>query len=80
MNDLSLTPEEFRHVVRCCRRVLLDLGTSLWDLKTFLVCRLGERHPELALRIAGFDDRRMEHLLREIVAAAQAPAESVLWG
>src|SRR5262249_2815788 len=79
MNQLSLTPEQYGHVVHCCRRVLLNLTTSPLDLKRYLVTRLNDSHPEAAALIEHLDTRQMGRLLEQILASLHAGAEAHLW-
>jgi hypothetical protein len=79
MNALGLTPEEFRHIVRCCERVLLNESTAAADLKRFLVMRLGEGSPDTAAQIARFDEGQMGHLRGEVLAAMRSHVGSALW-
>jgi hypothetical protein len=79
MDHLGLTPEEFRHIVMVCQRVLINPFTASLDLKCFLVTRLNEAHPDTAARIESFDERQMEELRHGVVSAVQADSDSPLW-
>jgi hypothetical protein len=80
MQNLGLSPEEFRHVVRACERVPVNTHTPSLDLKRFLATRLSDELPDAAARIEQFDDRQVDQLRQEIVAALDAHADSALWG
>jgi hypothetical protein len=80
MDALGLTPDQFRHVVRSCERVLINETTAVEDLKRFLVTRLRDSCPDAAAQVAQLDAARMEALRREVVAAMQSGTGSALWG
>jgi hypothetical protein len=79
MRELGFTPEEFRHIVRACERVLVHSSHLEVDLKPFLLTHLGSTSPELAARIAALGEKEMAILREELLTACQADAESALW-
>jgi hypothetical protein len=79
MHALGLTPEQFRHIVRACERVLVNRLALDLDLRRFLVARLSDGSPDVAARIAHLDDHQMAALREEILTALQMHAGSTLW-
>ena len=76
MSTVALTPEEFRHILRICQRVLINTRTAALDLRRFLVAHLSDIRPDTAARIEQFDDRQMEALRQGILETLQADAKA----
>jgi hypothetical protein len=79
MESVELTPQQFLKVVRMCQRVVINPSTLPFDLRQFLVTRLGETDPSLARRVEQYDDEQMAELRQEVLTALQGQVESVLW-
>jgi hypothetical protein len=80
MHALGLTPEQFRHIVRACERVRINPLVPDFDLQRFLTARLSDDFPDVAERIARFDDRQLADLREEVVTVLRGHTESTLWG
>jgi hypothetical protein len=79
MHALGLTLEQFRCILRACKRVVIDPLAPDFDLRRFLAARLRDDSPDVADRILRFDDRQQADLREEIFAGLQDHTASTLW-